>query len=212
MTTPLRGLLFHITHISNLRSIVTDGLYCDSAMTDSQRSVMEIGHPEIKAGRRDRLVPLPPGGVVADYVPFYFAARSPMLYVIARGTVPDYDGGQNQVVYLVTSVEAVSTHGLRYVFSDRNAALRYARYADDPQLLDQHIDWELMEARSWANTLDEPDRKERRMAELLVHRHVPWQTIHRVVTKDEGLAQHARNVLDSVPVTVPVHVEPGWYF
>ena len=212
MTTPQRGLLFHITHISNLRSIVTDGLYCDSAMTDSQRSVMEIGNSEIKARRRDRPVPLPPGGVVADYVPFYFAARSPMLYVIAQGSVPDYNGGQNQVVHIVTSVEAVSACGLRFVFSDRNAALSYARYADDPQQLGQYIDWELMEARNWANTLDEPDRMEKRMAELLVHRHVPWQVIHRVVTKDEGLAQHARAVLDSVPVTVPVHVERGWYY
>ena len=173
---------------------------------------MEIGHPAIKAGRRDRPVPLPPGGVVADYVPFYFAARSPMLYVIAQGTVPNYNDGQNQVVYLVTSVEAVSTHGLRYVFSDRNAALSYARYADDPQLLDQHIDWELIEARIWADTLDEPDRKEKRMAELLVHRHVPWQMIHSVVTKDGGLAQCAQSVLDSEHATVPVHVEPGWYF
>ena len=212
LTTPRRGLLFHLTHISNLPSIVTDGLYSDSDMMDSQQLVTEIGHPEIKARRRDRPVPLPPGGVVADYVPFYFAARSPMLFLIARGSVPTYAEGQDEVVHLLTSVEDLSTHGLRFVFTDRNAALGYARYGRDPQVLDQYIDWEIMEARMWRDTTDEPDRKEKRMAELLVHRHVPWQMISFVVTKNEQLAQRARRVLDNVQAMNPVYVESGWYF
>ena len=90
-------------------------------------------------------VPLAPGGCVADYVPFYFAARSPMLYIISKGDVPTYSGGQDEIVYLVTSTEKVAQEGLRFVFTDRNAALGLARYGDDLQVLDDYLDWELME-------------------------------------------------------------------
>lgn len=212
MTTPRRGLLFHFTHIVNLPSIVTGGLYCDSDVTDSHQSVREVGHRDIKAQRRARRVPLPPGGVVADYVPFYFAARSPMLYVISRRSVPTYTEGQEELVYLVTNVEAVTEHGLRFVFTDRNAALGYAQYGNDPQLLNDYVDWALMQARMWADTAEEPDRKERRMAEFLAHRHVPWALITTVAAKNEQVAERAQSLLDSLGATTPVRVKPGWYF
>ena len=135
-----------------------------------------------------------------------------MLYVLHRGSVPTYPEGQEEVVYLVTSVDDLCKHGLRFVFTDRNAALAYARYGNDPQMLDEHIDWDLMAAYMWADTPDEPDRKEKRMAELLVRRHVPWVLITAVVVKNEELGERARSALDSVGAMTPVHVQSGWYF
>ena len=87
MTTPTRGLLVHFTHADNLESIVRHGIECDAAM-QAGRLTTEIGNHEIKQRRRARVVPIAPGGVVADYVPFYFAARSPMLYVITKARCP----------------------------------------------------------------------------------------------------------------------------
>ena len=212
MTTPRRGLLFHFTHIANLPSIVTGGLYCDSDVTDNQQLVREVGHPEIKARRRERRVPLPPGGSVADYVPFYFAARSPVLYLISKGSVPRYTEGQGEVVYLVTSVDAVTEYGVEFVFTDRNAALGYAQYGNDSQVLDDYVDWDLMQARMWADTPVDPDRRERRMAEFLAHRHVPWALIIAVAAKTDRVAERAQGELDRLGATTPVRVESGWYF
>jgi len=42
MTTTRRGLLSHFTHISNLVSVVTGGLYYESTMAESQRTVTEV--------------------------------------------------------------------------------------------------------------------------------------------------------------------------
>jgi hypothetical protein len=67
-------------------------------------------------------VPLAPYGCVADYVPFYFAPRSPMLYKLHKGGVPNYTGGQDPLVYLVSSAEAVAATGASFVFSDGNCA------------------------------------------------------------------------------------------
>jgi hypothetical protein len=54
---------------------------------------------------------------VADYVPFYFAPRSPMLYKLHKGGVPNYTNGQDPLVYLVSSAEAVAASGASFVFS-----------------------------------------------------------------------------------------------
>lgn len=82
--------------------------------------------------------------MVADYVPFYFAPRSPMLFALAMGNVPEYTGGMDPLVYLVTTAERLVHLGLPVLFTDRNAVLKTARFAHDLSDLDTLIDWSLM--------------------------------------------------------------------
>lgn len=210
--TPRRGLLYHFTHISNLASIAVEGLYCDAQAEASQRAPREVGNASVKQLRRRLVVPLGPGGCVADYVPFYFAARSPMLYIISKGDVPTYSGDQDEVVYLVTSIEKAVEKRLQFVFTDRNAALGYAQYGDDLQDLDDYVDWELMEGRMWHDTTEEPDRQERRMAEFLVHGHVPWSAFVGVAACTDEVCRQAEHALSSVGREIPIRPRPGWYF
>lgn len=166
MTTPRRGLLFHFTHISNLASIAASGLAADSRVQADGRLQTEVGHPGIKDPRRVRPVPCGPGGVVADYVPFYFAARSPMLGSIHKGRVPTYQGGQGDLVYLVSHIDRVQELGLPFVYTDRNAYFATATFGTDVARLAELVDWPLMEQKMWSSTATEPDRQERRMAEI----------------------------------------------
>ncbi len=213
MTTSRRGLLFHFTHISNLASVVLSGLTCDSLVNSSGTGFVEVGNQTIKEQRRNRTVPLPPHGVVADYVPFYFAARSPMLYSIYKGNVSTYVGGQDEVVYLVTDIDTIVDLGLPFVFTDRNAALQTATYSSNVAALDALIDWSLMESQWFMNTPSEPDRRERRMAELLVHHRVSWSAILGVAVKSDARARQVFEVLASVGANpVPVETRPNWYF
>ena len=210
--TSRRGLLYHFTHISNLPSIAAEGLYCDAQVEASQRAPTEVGNADVKQRRRNLAVPPPLGGCVADYVPFYFAARSPMLYIISKGDVPTYSGGQDEIVYLVTSVERVVEEHLRFVFTDRNAALGFARYGDDLKDLDDYLDWELMEALMWHATAEEPDRMERRMAEFLVHDHMPWAALVGVAARTDEVCRQAEHALSSVGREIRVRPRPEWYF
>ncbi|MGH4007592.1 MAG: DarT ssDNA thymidine ADP-ribosyltransferase family protein [Pseudonocardiaceae bacterium] len=57
------------------------------------------------------------------------------------------------------------------------------------------IDRPLMGATMWNNTPSEPDRMERRMAECLVHRQVPWRAIGYVATRTPARAAEARATL-----------------
>jgi hypothetical protein len=202
----------HFTHVSHLAAIAQVGRLSDSAAQAAPSFTMEVGNVGIKEQRRRRTVPVPPGGVVADYAPFYFAPRSPMMSAIANGKVPTYRRTCDELVYLVSSVERVMELQLPAIFTDRNAVLRIARFSTDPVDLDAMIDWELMEAVYWNNTDDEPDRRERRMAECLVHDRVPWSAFLGVATNDEARAHEARTALASAGATAYVAVRPAWYF
>ena len=199
-------MLYHFTHMSNLAAIAEHGIYSDASVHERRQPFTRVGHPDIKERRRRRRVPLPPGGCVADYVPFYFAPRSPMLYVVQQGGVPGYDGGQDEVVFVVTTTEAVSSAAIPFLFTDCNAVLVHARYSGDLDDLNEFVDWELMESEYWA------ERKEERMAEFLIYRHVPWAVVIGVATYDSARCKEAEAELRRVGVETFVAARREWFF
>jgi ssDNA thymidine ADP-ribosyltransferase DarT-like protein len=213
MPRPQPTGVLHFTRVEHLADIIEHGLLPDNHAQAEGLLTVEIGHTDIKERRRRREVPLGPGGSVADYVPFYFAPRSPMMFAIHCGNVPTYREGCGRLMYLVSSLERLADAGLTLLLTDRNAVLQFATFIDFAEdVPDDFIDWELMRARIWRNTPDAPDRMERRMAECLVHPLVPWDAIEAVGVASESVAEEARNVLARVGDTTQVLVRPQWYF
>ncbi|MEF9903985.1 type II toxin-antitoxin system toxin DNA ADP-ribosyl transferase DarT [Streptomyces sp. P9-A2] len=205
--------LFHFTHVRNLRDILTEKqLVSDTVMQGRGGVLLECGDREVKAERRTRRITVPPYGCPADYVPFYFAPRSPMLYVISRGGVPTYREGQTPLVYLVTSVGAVVESGRPFVFSDGNCANEITQHFTTLGEMPTVVDWEIMAARYWANTADDGDRMRRRMAELLVLEHLPVTALHEVGAYDHAHAQQAHRLLREAGAELPLSVRREWYY
>jgi hypothetical protein len=212
MPRPVPTLVFHITRFEHLASMVTHGLLSDRRAQERGMVQFEIGNVDIKVRRARRDVPIAPGGMVADYVPFYFAPRSPMLYAIDRGNVPAYQQGCEEIVYLVSSTQTLREQGLTVLGTDRNATKDYAEFTAADDRLTEIVDWALMKAHMWKNTPEAPDRMERRQAELLVHPHVPWLAIIGVATKSQDVKTRVETVLTELGHSTPVAVRPGWYF
>lgn len=146
--------IYHITHMRNLAGILEQGgLHCDR--NAQQLKSIQIGHQHIKARRMARVVPLPPNGTLGDYVPFYFAPRSPMLYAIHNGAVVGYTGGQEPVVHLVSSVEDVRDSGLEWVFTEGHAEMAFSDFFGDLEDLDK-VDWKVMGSSYWFDTNEDP--------------------------------------------------------
>lgn len=202
--------LLHFTHVRHLPTIVGSGLLADT--TVDRLLTHEIGDREIKSMRRSLPVTRPPGGHPCDYVPFYFAPRSPMLYKIAIGGVQHYQDGQDPLVYLVTTVGDVCAAGLRWVFSDGNCGARLTRYHDDLGELDTAVDWPLQEAARWNSTADDPNRATRRAAEFLVHRAAPWRLVRMVVVRNAATAAIVMATIERAEHRPTVVVRPGWYY
>ena len=222
MTTPRCGLLFHFTHLDNLPSVLEAGaLLSDATVCARGLLSTEAGDPEIKDRRRKRAVTCSPGGYVADYVPFYFAARSPMMFKLYAGGVPSFTGDHRDLVYLVTSVDQIVASQVAFAISDRNAAKELAEFTSDLRALgdltteapqSEFVDWPLMKARMWKNTRDDGERMERRMAEFLVHGEVPLDLMVGVAVRSEERKTRVEQAFDEAGVDLRVIVRSEWYY
>ncbi len=202
---------YHITHIENLASIVAcRRLYCDNDCSGAQREPVGIAHFDLKERRARKRIEVGAGGTLADYVPFYLAPRSPMLYAIATGYVSGYDGSQEDVLHLVCSIDELARPG-RFVITNRHPMAALAQQYTDLDVLDE-LDWPLMNAIYWNDTDKDGDRKSRRQAEFLVHRSVPIEAIRLVGAMTRRAAERAISLLDAMPNPPPVVVRKGWYY
>jgi len=222
MTTPRCGLLFHFTHVDNLPAILEAGaLLSDTVVCARGILSNEAGDPEIKERRRHQPVTCPPGGFVGDYVPFYFAARSPMMYKLYVGGVPSFTGDHRDLVYFVSDVNHIVEAGVPFVISDRNAAKALADFTDDVSVLgdlatatpqSDFVDWPLMKARMWNNTLEDGERMERRMAEFLVHGEVPFELVVGVAARSDDSKAIVERMFARAGIDLSVIVKSDWYY
>lgn len=202
--------IYHMTHIGNLASILKEGrLLCDArAPRCNPRS---IAYGDLKMKRAVRTVPVPPGGVVADYVPFYFAPRSPMLYAIYTGYVRS-GLSQSEIVYLVTSVETVAGAGKPFVFTDRHPLSYFPRFSNDLNQLNHFVDWNVMRSERWHDCPEYRDRKSRRQAEFLVYQELEWTLIEQIGVYDSARLEAVLQQLQHADHQPPVSVQGSWYY
>lgn len=207
--------IYHIKHADTLGGIIKEGgIWCDRECQCRELRGTAVGYTHIKERRMRRSVPLPPRGTLGDYVPFYFAPRSPMLYVIHHGGNPEYDGGQTPIVHFVSSVEAVAAArpALRWLFTDGHAEVALSDYYDDVRKLDEVIDWDVMRSTYWNDTQQDGDRKRRRQAEFLVHRFLPWELVSTIGVVNRAMADRVEQVLADSRHRPVVAVAPEWYY
>ncbi len=204
--------IYHITHLDNLAAIVQrDCLLSDNGRAAEGIACLGIAHVHIKQRRARKVVPLAPGGTLADFVPFYFAARSPMLYAINGGWVEGYQGGQAPILHLVSSAEVVAAAALPFCFTDGHAEMDISDFYGDLANLNR-IDWEIMKATFWRDTNEDNDRKRRRQAEFLVHHALPWQLITEIGVISAKVAVSVTAVLATAAHRPTVAVHRDWYY
>ncbi|MCL6535540.1 MAG: DUF4433 domain-containing protein [Armatimonadetes bacterium] len=206
----MRIILYHMTHIQNLPSIIdAKVLYCDQRVQAIK--ARSIAYVNFKEKRRGKPVPVPPGGVIADYVPFYFAPCSPMLYAIHTGCV-DSSLTQSEIVYLTTTIEAIAKAGKRFVFTDCHPLSPVAHFNNDLDLLNRYVDWNVMRSAYWHDTPEYPHRKSRRQAEFLVHQTVEWTLIQHIGVYDQARLLQVNEFLAPASHKPLVSVQREWYY
>lgn len=143
--------IYHITHANNLEGIVREGrLWCDARRIERSLGNTNIGYSHIKARRMRHSVTVAAGGMLGNYVPFNFCARSVMLYVVSQGH-EDYREGQRPIVHLVSFIERIGAAGRAWFFTDRHADLGYANQYDALEKLGE-VNWAVMPMRQWGAT------------------------------------------------------------
>lgn len=209
MPVPNPTLIYRITHVNNVRWILANGLHCARSQHNDPNFI-QIGNPGLIGRRSVRTVPIPPGGVMDDYVPFYFGTHSAMMYNIHTGygvqQVP-----QRNIAYLVSSVQHLQAAGIGFVFTDRHAYVANAHYSSNPQDLTR-LDWVLIAGRDFKRDPNRLDKIERRAAELLVHQHLPVGALSEIACYDQATQQTIMQWVTAQGGQTTVQVRPGWYF
>jgi hypothetical protein len=212
--------IYHITHFDNLSTVLREGgLVCDAESAQRALCQRSIAHANIKERRATTFVvrrngsPAGAGGMLADYVPFYFAVRSPMLYAIHKGAVTGYTGGQAKVVYLVSSAEAVAQTQLAWCFTDGHAVEGMTEFYGSLADLAK-VDQVAIQTWRWGGKwlLNDPDVKRRKQAEFLIHKRFPWELVSEIGVYEGGIREEVANLLDSVAHRPSVAIRKNWYY
>ena len=206
---PEKALIWRIVHRDNLPWILDNGLHCANSGVLAPHFV-NIGNTELIDKRSHRLVPIEPGGTLADYVPFYFTPFSVMMKNIHSGRGVQQRKNE-EIVILVSSLHFVHTLGLPFVYTDAHAYPDWTNYYSNLEQLNV-IDWPLLQRRDFKRDADDPRKMERYQAEALVFQHLPIEGVHGIVCFTDRLKQSIEQQIQARALTLQVHVRPGWYF
>ena len=206
--------IYHITHVDNLPGIVeAGGLFADADNRVNAHVHTKVGMKVIKQRRQMLPVTSQRGTVVGQYVPFYFCSRSVMLYLLHRGNHPDleYRGGQAPIVHLVADLDrvvhwATQSH-TRWAFSFSNAGARYARFSSSANDL-QLLNWNTIASRDFR----EPEVKEAKQAEFLVHTFFPFSQVDEIGVLSSNVEAKVRTALRVGPHIPTVQIRRDWYY
>jgi hypothetical protein len=214
MTAPIPTPIYRFVHVDNLRVCLTrGGLFAPAQTPSDGLTYRTIHNVDIQTQRRERRIPRGPGGCIHDYVPFYFGYLSPMMLQLKTGWVAGYREGQEPLIYIVTTAQAVAEQGVDFVFSDGHGIANFTKWFDDLGCLDQ-VDWQMVYQRYWKDGVEDMDRQRRKQAEFLIYRFCPWELIQEVGVIDGERRRQVELILADFPDKMgkPVRIRREWYY
>lgn len=211
LLNPEKALVFRITHVRNVPWLLERGLHCRAAETIDPGFVA-IGNQELIEKRQTRPVPVPPGGTLSDYVPFYFTPWSPMLFNIKTGWGGVTRRSQSEIAIVVSSLSHLEEHGVTWVVTDRHAYLAHARFSGAWSDAAEYVPWDDLQHRRFTKDPEDPGPFERYQAEALAHRHVPPEGLLGIVCYTDGVAASIERERAARRLDLKVLAREGWYF
>ena len=201
--------IWRMTHYTNVGFILQNGIHsCNGQGHDP--NYVNIGHRTLITGRGQSPIAIQPGGVLNDYVPFYFHYKMPMLYNIFQGLVPDYAGTQQEIIYLVSTAEHIHSLNIPFVFTDRHAYLQHKTIYNTLADL-ANLKWNVIRDDTWFQVYTAL-RKELKQAEFLVYEHLPVNALMGIVCHNEQIANFVQAAILQANLNLPVTVKPEYYY
>jgi hypothetical protein len=172
-----------MVHWHNIPHILQYGL-CSRTHHNADPNFINIGHEQLIIDRDQHQIELEGKGLLGEYIPFYFAGHSPMLYLIMNGFQGVHKRPQEDLVFLVCKIAEVSQSGVDFIFTDRNAKMKLAKPYTDLADLDK-LNWDCIYTRDWKNTEENYQKRDLKQAEFLIKHHLPIDLVSAIVVINE---------------------------
>lgn len=136
-----------------------------------------------------------------------------MMLNLKTGRVAGYTEGQEPLVYVVSTCQAVAEADIPFAFSDGHGIARFTEWFEDLDDLD-HVDWKMVDQRYWTDQIDDMDRQRRKQAEFLVWKLCPWSLIKEIVVIDQVWKTQVEEIMAGHPAELNrvVTVRRDWYY
>lgn len=214
MIPPDPLLIYRILHIENLNTVIKQqGVYAPNFVPIGDFPYRSIQNRNLGNSRRSDQIPVIPNGTIHDYAQFYLGPRSPMLFQLHTGWVEGYNETQQSIIYLVARVQDIVDANLPYVFTDGHAHAKFTQFYNKTRDL-KKLDWTMIYAKDWNDTIDAPDRQRKKQAEFMIHQFCPWSLIRKIGVYNDMIRQKVEYILDKFPPEDKrsVVVMREWYY
>jgi|TARA_Y100000031_G_scaffold144934_1_gene176974 hypothetical protein len=186
---------FYLTPLDNLDSILTNGLLPQTEVNRRGLVHSDISEHTVQVRRDQR--DLRSDGISShglhDFVPLYFARRTPM-----SSRRRDHN---SDLCILVINVAKVCLAADELLFSNGNAGAHNSEIFSNPAELEENLPLQVIKASYWPEF---PDGRLRRQAELLVHPTVPTPAIRFIEIVDAQNQQRVNGAIQRAQTNQPV--------
>lgn len=198
--------IYRMVHIDNVEYVLQNGMStCTHAIANSD--YINIGDLPLISQRNDFSVRIiPPGGVLGEYVPFYFAGHSPMLLNIKTGWRGVTKRNQAEIVFIVSTIERIIRHCPDWCFTDGHAKNNISKFYNEIECMDR-LDWSAIQLQYWNNTIDDMDRQRRKEAEFLVKNFIPNICVQEIYVYNEARRFEVQNMVERLNLEIAVNVD-----
>lgn len=186
--------IFHFTDIHNLDSIIKNGLLCTNVKESKNISHKNIANLNIQNRRSKMNVTCGKGGVVHDYVPFYFSSKNPMFL----GVLNKKNTDQPFIVYLCMKIDRLEKDDAVFTDASANTDIPPQFYSDTTQL--DKLDWSLIDSLKWGFSDEERHKK---MAEAMIYNRVGIEEIDAIVVYNNWVADGVKKIFAKNGVIPP---------
>ncbi len=199
MAIPKITGLFYITHIDNVNSILSNGIFSHESIIDQKIPYTPIYNEQIVNNRKGILAPN--GTNLWDFANLYFQPRNPMLYRVLHDKQP------NEVA--IIAIKPIILERADIYFSNGNAAHSVSDIFHAVELKKniRRITLDTVEIEWW-NDMNGSKRKI--MAECLVPKMVDPGLVQAVYVGNRKAKEQIEK--DNPSLRLPVIVEPHMFF
>ncbi len=173
---PFNGF-YHMTHIDNLKNILSNGLLSHIRVYSSRLISIDISNKEIQK-ERNRIENIF-GRNIQDYVPLYINPQNPMM---DSKKVRDYQSN----IILLEIIPHILVQEKNTLFSDGNAAQSQTNFYHNQTEM-ENINWQLLQEGKWINGTE----SHRIMcSEILIPEKIEVFYINKIILRDPMILEN----------------------
>ena len=205
--------VYRIFHVDNLDYVLEKNKLTTYNHKDADPDYKAIGEGELIGLRADHEIVTVNSNTTycpsCNYLPFYFAPRSVMLYRIQTGwkvkkVLP------KDIVYAVYRLEDI-LEDIQYLFTDGHGYARMTSWYDDIDFLNE-LSWPIIQSKDWADTETDTDRQRKKQAEFWIKNKIPLASITGFAVYNAAAKEKVETLCAKHNRDIPVKVKPDYYY